>query len=196
MFAKNSRYINLQDTVTVDAQGRSLPSRMLRLLPEVSGQFQHTIEDVDRLDHLAYKYYRKPQKWWRICDANPEFLSPQELLGKEPIVTERFPLALKDEAGAAPWSELRRILEAKVGILDIQVVEEWSLWPPIPVTGEPPDHGGREHVERAVMVTFNTMNISLPALATAIEDSGFTVRQPTRIERLGKPIVIPPDTVG
>ena len=64
MFSKISRYRKLPDTVSSDARGRSLQSKTLRLLPEVSGEFRHTVEEVDRLDHLAYKYYRQSRKWW------------------------------------------------------------------------------------------------------------------------------------
>lgn len=79
MFSRISRYRKLADVVTTDAKGRKLASKSLRLPPEVSGTFLHTVEEVDRLDHLAYKYYKQPRKWWRICDANPEFMSPQAL---------------------------------------------------------------------------------------------------------------------
>ena len=79
MFSRISRYRKLPDIVTTDSHGRTLPSKTLRLLPQVAGTFRHTVEDVDRLDHLAYKYYQQPRKWWRIVDANPEFMSPQAL---------------------------------------------------------------------------------------------------------------------
>ena len=114
MFSKISRYRKLPDEVTTDAKGRTLESKSLRLLPEVSGEFLHTVEEVDRLDHLAYKYYKQPRKWWRICDANPEFMSPQALLGKEPIVTVLFPV---EWVGSEPlWSDLLRKLLQKIGI--------------------------------------------------------------------------------
>ena len=90
MFSRISRYRTLPDIVTTDADGRTLVSKTLRPLPQAPGTFRHTVEEADRLDHLAYKYYQEPRKWWRISDANPEFLSPQALLGKEPIVTDRF----------------------------------------------------------------------------------------------------------
>ena len=92
MFSKISRYRTLPDVVTTDARGRTVSSKALRPLPTVSGTFLHTVEGVDRLEHLAFKYYQQPRNWWRICDANPEFMSPQGLLGKEPVVTARFPL--------------------------------------------------------------------------------------------------------
>ena len=70
MFSRISRYQALPDTVTTDSQGRTVPSKAVRLLPQVLGTFRHTVEEVDRLDHLAFKYYQQPQKWWRIVDAN------------------------------------------------------------------------------------------------------------------------------
>ncbi len=114
MFSKTSRYRKLSNIVTTDAKGRSLESKSLRLLPEVSGEFMHTVEEVDRLDHIAYKYYKQSKKWWRICDANPEFMSPQVLLGKEPIGTALFPV---EWAGPVPlWSKILDSLSTEVGI--------------------------------------------------------------------------------
>ena len=62
MFSRISRYRTLPDIVTTDAEGRTLVSKTLRPLPQVSGTFRHTVEDADRLDHLAYKYYQQPQQ--------------------------------------------------------------------------------------------------------------------------------------
>src|SRR5262245_34738668 len=124
MFSKLSRYRTLPDVVTADAQGRTVSSKTLRLLPAVPGTFLHTVEEVDRLEHLAFKYYQQPRSWWRICDANPGFMAPQALLGKEPIVTVRFPLALATAEGLPEWAELLRQLTAIVGVERVQVVEE------------------------------------------------------------------------
>jgi hypothetical protein len=106
MFASFSRYRKLPDVVTTDAKGRTLASKALRRLPSVSGTFQHTVADGDRLDHLTFKYYQQPTKWWRISDANPVFLSPQDLLGKEPVVTDRFPVTFNGPLPMAHCSGL------------------------------------------------------------------------------------------
>lgn len=182
--------------VTVDDQGRSLPSKSIRPLPDITGQFLHTIEDVDRLDHLAFKYYRKPRKWWHICDANPEFMSPQALLGKEPVVTERFELTLEDELGVPPWAALRQILDETVGMMDYRIVEDWQLVPQVQSIGEEQVLVMIDLFERAVIVTYNTMNISPFELGGVMAESGFQVGQPERVGRVGKSIVIPPDTIG
>ncbi|MBD1836289.1 hypothetical protein H6F61_27305 [Cyanobacteria bacterium FACHB-472] len=174
MFFKNSRYRKLPDEVTVDGKGRRLTSKSLRLLPEVTGIFLHTIEDGDRLDHLAHKYYNQPRKWWRICDANPEFISPQALLGKTPFITQRFPISFADTEGQPPWATLLRAIAAQIGVENIWLTDD----------------------ERFLIVTFNQMNIQARNLTEMIEAAGFTVEQPQTIGRTGKKIVIPPDVVG
>lgn len=196
MFSRRSRYRQLPDVVTIDARDRSLPSKTLRLLPEVTGRFLHTIEEVDRLDHLAYKYYRQPSKWWRICDANPDIMSPQALLGKEPLVTERFPLTLAAGSSQPPWAALRQILEAQVGVMAWHMVEDWQLMPQIQTVDDQQVRVLIDYFERAVVVTYNQMNLKASSLAAAMEASGFEVGQAERSGRIGKQITIPPDITG
>lgn len=114
MFVQNSRYFKVENTAKPDANGRVFESKALRLLPSVSGQFQHILEDSDRLDNLAYKYYKKPRQWWRLCDANPEFISPRSLLGNEPIRVIRF--EVQWDGLQAPWHELRQAMMTLVGV--------------------------------------------------------------------------------
>ncbi len=196
MFSKISRYRKLPDVVTADAGNRLLESKTLRLLPEVSGIFAHTVEEGDRLDHLAYKYFKQPRRWWRICDANPEFMSPQALLGKEPILTDRFPLTWDDEAGPPPWAELRRQLSENVGVLDAQPVEEVVLVWEVRTIGDHEITVHQERYERAVVVIYNRMLVGAEALADVVAGPGFVVGQPERIGRVGKSIIIPPNVVG
>jgi hypothetical protein len=198
MFSKPSRYRRLPDVVTTDAKGRALRSKSVRLLPQVSGDFFHTVEEIDRLDHLAYKYYRQPRKWWRICDANPAFASPQALLGGEPLVTARFPLNLDDGEGQFPWADLLRRLSAQVGVENLQVVEELQLVPEEQTIDSRQVTLYVEHYERAVIVTYNQMTVSAAELDTVMSNAGrdgLEVGQPEMIGRVGKRIVIPPDTV-
>lgn len=196
MFSKISRYRKLPDIVTIDVKGRTLESKSLRLLPDVSGAFLHTVEEVDRLDHLAYKYYKQPKKWWRICDANPEFMSPQALLEKEPVVTTRFLLTVNSNGGQPPWAELLKNLSEKVGVEDVKVEEDILL------DSEEQIHDGKqvivyvERYQRAVVVTYNRMNVSAQNLADVMTTSGFEVNQPENIGRIGKNIIIPPNVVG
>ncbi len=194
MFAKNSRYRMLPDVVTVNARSRTEVTKDLRVMPVVEGDFRHTVAEIDRLDHLAFKYYGQSGKWWRICDANPDFMSPQALLGNEPIEVARFPVTF---AGAAPpWTELVRRLEALVGVEDVKVVEDSEI------VAEEQTVGGQivmvnvERFARAAIVTYNRTNLGAGQIADVIETVGFEVAEPQHIGRVGKEIVIPPDAAG
>lgn len=194
MFSPCSRYRKLPDVVTTDARGRTLASKALRRLPSVSGTFQHTVEDGDRLDHVAYKYYRQPTKWWRISDAHPEFLSPQALFGKEPIVTDRFPVTFNGPQ--PPWTALTRSLNERVGIETVIVVETVQLAPESRTVGKQTVTVQAERFERAVVVTYNPLNITTSTICSLMTASGFVVGQPERATRVGQQITIPQDSVG
>lgn len=195
MVSKISRYRNLPDVVTEDLQGRSVESKSLRLLPEVTGRFLHTVEAGDRLDHLAHQYYKQPRKWWRICDANPAVLSPLALLGNEPLATRRFPLAVADIATPPPWAALRQALRGIVGVVDVQIEEAINLAPEIQIIDDRQVTVVVEVPDRSVVVTYNELVVGESELAAHIEDAGFLVGPPAAISPIGQTIVIPPDVV-
>jgi hypothetical protein len=194
MFSRISRYRTLPDVVTTDAEGRTLVSKTLRPVPQAPGTFRHTVEEADRLDHLAYKYYQQPGKWWRINDANPEFRSPQALLGKEPIVTDRFPVTF--DGAQPPWAALVQNLTQRIGVEEVKVVEEIHLAPKAQTVGGQSVTVQVEQFERALLVTYNQVNMGARDLAGIITASGFAVRPPERIGRLGRQIIIPRDVTG
>lgn len=151
MFSKISRYRHQSDVAAVDATGRVVQSKRLRLLPEVTGDFLHTIEEGDRLDHLAYKYYKQPRDWWRIADANPAFLSPRALLGTEARATVQIPLTW--DGPAAPWSDLTRALRQTIGVESaVMGAPEWA-------------YASQEIIQGALAFDIN------PALADALDAS-------------------------
>jgi len=211
MFKKGSRYRKVPDLLAVDAKGRRSMVKDCRPLPETDGDFQHIVESPDRLDHLAYRYYREPRKWWNICDANPEFLSPLALLGDESRVTVRFPLYSKQDS---PWTDLlpklpliiQSLIEA-VGVLKVDdiLVDGQVNWSEVK---KPAGNGQCAEVLQdwrySLRITYNTQEIDLAPLAAVIETAlekavgqdKFAVGAPERVERLGKSIIIPPDTLG
>ena len=194
MFSRISRYYKLPEVVTTDSKGRTLVSKTLRLSPPVSGTFRHTVEDADRLDHLAYKYYQQPRKWWRLSDANLEFLSPQALLGKEPLVTDRFPVTF--DGAQPPWAALVGLLTRHIGVEEVEVVEEVHITPQAKTVEGQSVTIHIEQFERAVLVTYNQLNISDGDLADIITASGCAVRPPERLGRVGRQIIIPRDVTG
>jgi hypothetical protein len=166
----------------------------------VSGTFLHTLEEVDRLDHLAFKYYKQPRKWWRICDANPEFMSPLALLGKDTVVTTRFPVSFNHDTEQPPWHELIKRLSRETGVRDVSLEEITEL---VKETIEHEYEGKQVEVEvhtetfkRVVTVIYNRLNITAADLKKIIEDQEFNVGEPADISRLGKKSIIPPNVVG
>ena len=204
MFSKSSRYRKLSTIVTIDASGRRVESTDHRQIPIVSGIFSHTIETIDRLDHLAYKYYKQSKKWWRICDANPEFMSPNALLGIDPMHTTHIPLAFTNPTAQPPWAQLQRQISQIVGVKDLQILEELTL-----VEEEQLINGTTvtvhvPHYTRALVIIHNKINVKaemlIEATTTILSSAGFTndveIGQPQSVGRIGKPIIIPPNTVG
>jgi hypothetical protein len=110
MFTRGSRYRFVAQSPAFDARGNRSVGKELRQIPSTSGQFLHTVSDQDRLDLLAFKYYGDPTKWWQICDANPEFPVPLDLLDRSPIVEER--LGLVDTGNATRFGDLIAALQA------------------------------------------------------------------------------------
>jgi hypothetical protein len=92
MFTKGSRYRILPESSPIDAAGERRRGKQIRLIPETTGQFLHTVREGDRLDLLSFKYYGDATRWWQIADANPQAPFPADLLDQRPIVHERFVL--------------------------------------------------------------------------------------------------------
>ncbi len=194
MFTKISRYRKLPEVTVIDSRGRRFNAKALRLLPQVSGRFAHTVTTLDRLDHLAHQYYKQPRKWWRICDANPEVMSPQALLGKEPVITQRFPLTVKEDKLSPPWAELCQQLLQQVGVEDIQILEEIQLVKKAVTEGGKPVIIDTEDYQRAVLITYNQLNVDSQQLIDLIEQAGFKSQPPETLSRIGQSITIPADS--
>lgn len=189
MFSKISRYRNVPDVTAPDAKGRMVAAKDVRLLPEVSGTFRHTVKAGDRLDQLAYRYYGKPLQWWNICDANPDFLSPLAAVGAEPVVTAFFPVTV---AGAPPWAALFRTVPAIVGVEDVQTVDDVTLVPQQTTIGGQTLTVLTEQFSRGVLVTYNRLTVTASAIAAGITAAGFQVAPFSELGQVGQEIVIPP----
>lgn len=193
MFFKNSRYGKESFSVTLDAGGRKLKSVNLRATPAVDGTFLHTVEDGDRLDHLAYKYYKAPEKWWRIVDADQEHFFPLDLLSTGVICSMRIPLVFSDDESAPPWSDLARQLSDMVGVCDFRFEENVRLVEDMhEIEGEMISIGV-EYYERALLVQYNSLNLEEDDLTAIVTSSGFEAGAAQTLGRAGKKIVIPPD---
>lgn len=80
MFFNGSRYLRVADYTVPDADGTSAKLKVTRELAPVSLAFTYQVRQGDRLDLLAFKFYRNPRKWWLIADANPDCMALEQLL--------------------------------------------------------------------------------------------------------------------
>ena len=117
MFNKRSRYYKLDKLAIRRSDGLTINGKQLRVQPKTEGKVFYQIESGDRIDHLAYKFLRQSKLWWHICDANPAFFSPKELLGTSPIKHLRVVVSFQ---GYQPeWVALFSSLHRKIGVQQI-----------------------------------------------------------------------------
>ncbi len=81
MFFKGSRYADVGEDQITDSQGREIRYKTIRFIPETRAQMGHSVSQGERLDHIAHRYYRDPDRFWRICDAN-RALWPDDLIAE------------------------------------------------------------------------------------------------------------------
>ena len=85
MFERGSRYEKSPVYTVLDAQGRPVNIVKVRQLPLLEGAFTRRVLQQDRVDLLAYEFYKRPDLFWHIADAN-EVVDPAELteeIGKQ-----------------------------------------------------------------------------------------------------------------
>jgi hypothetical protein len=174
LYGRDSRYRHTPAVTRADHTGRVLPADDTRPRPPTGGTFTHTVEGGDRLDQIGQRYYGKPHKWWAVVDANPEFASPLSLLGLDPVSGLRIGLV---DPGVAPWRTLAA-LRAEPGVEDVSYDD----------TTNPP----------SVVVTYNRATTDADALVDAVrtlETPSDRARPIRPVDRVGKPIIVPPEPV-
>lgn len=80
MFFEGSRYRRTADAQLADALGRSHPLKDLREPVATELALVYTVRAGDRPDLLAQRFFHDPRKWWLIADANPEWLTLEQML--------------------------------------------------------------------------------------------------------------------
>ncbi len=81
MFFKGSRYADVGEDQIADSNGREIRYKTIRFIPETRAQMGHIVSQGERLDHIAHRYFRDPERFWRICDAN-RALWPDDLVAE------------------------------------------------------------------------------------------------------------------
>ena len=90
MFFKGSRYAAVDTLEITDVKDRVVRYKHVRLIPEPPASMAHRVNQGERLDHIAERYFRDPERFWRICDAN-NTMNPADLIA-EPGCTLRVSL--------------------------------------------------------------------------------------------------------
>lgn len=81
MFFKGSRYAKVTTLEITDSTGRTVQYKAIRFIPEAQARLAHKVQGGERLDHVAHRYFRDPERFWRICDAN-KAIWPDDLMSK------------------------------------------------------------------------------------------------------------------
>jgi nucleoid-associated protein YgaU len=78
--SRGSRYQNVKEYAAGDGSAGLVTVKRNRETPPTPGVFSYRVQEGDRLDLIANKFYRNPGKWWLIADANPDVMYPEDLL--------------------------------------------------------------------------------------------------------------------
>jgi len=81
MFFKGSRYENVPPAEIAGPDGRAFRYKKTRFIGPATPQQMHVVTQGERLDLIAHQYFRDPERFWRICDANV-VLWPGELVAQ------------------------------------------------------------------------------------------------------------------
>jgi len=82
VFPANSRYAGIATTTWTRADGVTVSYVKRRFIPKPENFAtlqDHMVEESDRLDNIAAKYFSDPEQYWRICDGNAA-MRPDELI--------------------------------------------------------------------------------------------------------------------
>jgi len=79
MFDLDSRYSKLTPLTVPGPNGTPVQIVPIRFIAAANPVIARRIRQGDRPDLLAYEFYKEPQLFWRIADAN-EVMRPSEMV--------------------------------------------------------------------------------------------------------------------
>lgn len=196
MFTKDSRYRKCTTYVATDTSGRESVVVYPRTNTPVGSFFEHTVTENDRLDILSNKYYKKPKKWWQICDANPECMFPADLLDQSPIHTVIVRLEIIENSNDQDYSFAfwQKEIKKKGGVIDVIPQENLQY--------ESIENTSAQGIVRKVClleITYNEKLITESELKTFLslnENDAVKMQVEKNILRAGEKIALPPDQIS
>ncbi|MBW2737249.1 MAG: hypothetical protein JRE64_00080 [Deltaproteobacteria bacterium] len=81
MFFKDSRYEKVKDYKFKRIDGSEVLLKKKRLILDLKAKLIHTVQEGERTDQLANRYYKDPLKFHKLNDGNAE-MNPELLLEK------------------------------------------------------------------------------------------------------------------
>jgi hypothetical protein len=81
MFFRGSRYAAVAEAEITGPDGRVIRYKKVRFIPATPAERTHQVLQGERLDHLAHRYFRDAERFWRIADANAA-MWPDDLLAE------------------------------------------------------------------------------------------------------------------
>jgi nucleoid-associated protein YgaU len=88
MIFKGSRYEKTPVIQVTGPGGQTVTALAIRFIETPRAGYLHTFKAGERLDLLAFQFYRNPEKFWLIADANNE-MDPEDLM--EPGLQLKIP---------------------------------------------------------------------------------------------------------
>ena len=82
MFTSDSRYYAVDTADLIDERHRKIVYKKTRIIPDRRPRYAHKVRASERLDHIAFRYFKAPDKFWLICDVNLT-MWPEELVGEK-----------------------------------------------------------------------------------------------------------------
>lgn len=76
MIFKGSRYERVPTLERTEPGGRVVRYLAIRPIPPTPIRDAHVVSEGERLDHIAHRRLRDPERFWRICDANAALWPP------------------------------------------------------------------------------------------------------------------------
>ncbi len=105
-FAPTSRYAGIERAKLELPDERTIVYLRRRFVPPAESLVEiqrHTLQQGERLDHIAAKYYNDPEQFWRLGDANnamhPEDLTAEDQIGR------RLRITLAEGVQGSPYAQ-------------------------------------------------------------------------------------------